>query len=62
MSANSFKNERPNVHVNVKLGLHTGQAQKMSELLLRLLVTGGASNASNDEESQCLSERKKINH
>lgn len=59
MNANSFRNERPNVHVNVKLGLHTGQAQKMSELLLRLVVTGGAGN---DEEPQCLSERKKINY
>ncbi|HFZ8993312.1 TPA: type VI secretion system contractile sheath small subunit [Citrobacter freundii] len=56
--ANSFQNEIPKARVNIKLDLHTGNAQKKVELPLKLLVAGDFSNG---KESRALSEREKVN-
>ncbi|KEY60421.1 type VI secretion system contractile sheath small subunit [Serratia sp. DD3] len=56
--SNSFQNEIPKARINLKLALHTGGAQKKTELPLKLLVAGDFSNG---QETASLSERKKIN-
>ncbi|NUW53775.1 type VI secretion system contractile sheath small subunit [Cronobacter turicensis] len=53
----SFQEEIPKARINLKLNLHTGGAQKKVELPLKLLVTGDFSNG---QETDPLSERKKI--
>ncbi|EKM0365373.1 type VI secretion system contractile sheath small subunit [Cronobacter turicensis] len=53
----SFQEEIPKARINLKLNLHTGGAQKKVELPLKLLVTGDFSNG---QETNPLSERKKI--
>lgn len=56
--SDSFQSEVPKARVNLKLDLHTGGAQKKTELPLKLLVTGDFSNG---QERAPLSERDKIN-
>ncbi|WP_213716261.1 type VI secretion system contractile sheath small subunit [Cedecea lapagei] len=56
--ANSFQGEVPKARINLKLDLHTGGAQKKTELPLKLLVTGDFSHW---EETAPLSERVKTN-
>lgn len=53
----SFQNEVPKARVNLRLDLHTGNAQKKVELPLKLLVAGDFSNGA---EQRPLSERNKI--
>ncbi|EKM0373826.1 type VI secretion system contractile sheath small subunit [Cronobacter turicensis] len=53
----SFQEEIPKARINLKLNLHTGGAQKKVEIPLKLLVTGDFSNG---QETNPLSERKKI--
>ncbi|MFP1724343.1 type VI secretion system contractile sheath small subunit [Lonsdalea quercina] len=54
----SFQNEIPKARVNLKLDLHTGGAQKKTELPLKLLAVGDFSNG---QENRPLSERGKVN-
>ncbi|MDY1038585.1 type VI secretion system contractile sheath small subunit [Enterobacteriaceae bacterium RIT714] len=54
----SYQEEIPKARINLKLSLHTGNAQKKTELPLKLLVTGDFSNG---EEQRPLSEREKVN-
>ncbi|MFP1764339.1 type VI secretion system contractile sheath small subunit [Lonsdalea quercina] len=54
----SFQNEIPKARVNLKLDLHTGGAQKKTELPLKLLAVGDFSNG---QENCPLSERGKVN-
>ncbi|MDR3104207.1 MAG: type VI secretion system contractile sheath small subunit [Yokenella regensburgei] len=54
----SFQNETPKARVNLKLSLHTGGAQKKTELPLKILVAGDFSNG---KENRPLSERNKTN-
>ncbi len=54
--ADSFQGEVPKARINLKLDLHTGGAQKKTELPLKLLVTGDFSHG---EETAPLSERVK---
>ncbi|MGL6296381.1 MAG: type VI secretion system contractile sheath small subunit [Plesiomonas sp.] len=56
--SNSFQNEIPKARINLKLSLHTGGAQKKTELPLKLLVAGDFSNG---QETASLSEREKVN-
>lgn len=56
--SDSFQREIPKARINLKLDLHTGGAQKKTELPLKLLVTGDFSNG---QESASLSERSKVN-
>ncbi|MGK3143882.1 type VI secretion system contractile sheath small subunit, partial [Pantoea sp. C2G6] len=56
--SDSFQAEVPKARINLKLALHTGGAQKKTELPLKLLVTGDFSNG---QETAPLSERNKIN-
>lgn len=56
--ADSFQNEVPRARINLKLDLHTGGANKKTELPLKLLVAGDFSHG---QESAPLSERKKVN-
>lgn len=56
--SNSFQSEIPKARVNIQLSLHTGGAQKKSELPLKLMVMGDYSNG---QESRPLSEREKVN-
>ncbi|WP_312802506.1 type VI secretion system contractile sheath small subunit [Atlantibacter hermannii] len=56
--ADTFQNEVPKARINLKLSLHTGDAQKKAELPLKLLTVGDFSNG---KESRPLSEREKIN-
>lgn len=55
--SNSYQNEIPKARINLRLDLHTGGAQKKTELPLKLLVTGDFSNG---REKRVVSERKKI--
>ena len=48
MASISFQNEVPKAHVNIKLDLHTGGAQKKVELPLKLMVMGDYSNPRRD--------------
>jgi type VI secretion system protein ImpB len=57
MASGSFQNEVPKARVNIKLDLHTGDAQKKVELPLKLMVMGDYSNG---REQRPLSERAKI--
>jgi type VI secretion system protein ImpB len=57
MASGSFQNEVPKARVNIKLDLHTGDAQKKIELPLKLMVMGDYSNG---KEQRPLFERKKI--
>ncbi|MCT4702649.1 type VI secretion system contractile sheath small subunit [Enterobacteriaceae bacterium H20N1] len=54
--SDSFQSEVPKARINLKLDLHTGGAQKKTELPLKLLVTGDFSNG---QETAPLSERGK---
>ncbi|AIR66357.1 type VI secretion system contractile sheath small subunit [Cedecea neteri] len=54
--ADSFQGEVPKARINLKLDLHTGGAQKKTELPLKLMVTGDFSHG---EETAPLSERVK---
>jgi len=56
--SDSYQNEIPKARINLKLDLHTGGAQKKTELPLKLLVTGDFSHG---KETAALSERSKIN-
>ena len=56
--SDSFQREIPKARINLKLDLHTGGAQKKTELPLKLLVTGDFSNG---KETASLSERVKVN-
>jgi len=53
----SFQEEIPKARINLKLSLHTGNAQKKVELPLKLLTVGDFSNG---QENRPLSERVKI--
>ncbi|MDN8559098.1 type VI secretion system contractile sheath small subunit [Citrobacter werkmanii] len=53
----SFQNEVPKARINLKLSLHTGNAQKKVELPLKLLTVGDFSNG---RENRPLSEREKV--
>ncbi len=57
MASGSFQNEVPKARVNIKLDLHTGDAQKKIELPLKLMVMGDYSNG---KEQRPLFERKKV--
>lgn len=57
MASGSFQNEVPKARVNIKLDLHTGDAQKNVELPLKLMVMGDYSNG---KEQRPLSERSKV--
>ena len=57
MASSSFQNEVPKARVNIKLDLHTGDAQKKVELPLKLMVMGDYSNG---KEQRPLSERSKV--
>jgi type VI secretion system protein ImpB len=57
MASGSFQNEVPKARVNIKLDLHTGDAQKKVELPLKLMVMGDYSNG---REQRPLSERAKV--
>ncbi|RTY57809.1 type VI secretion system contractile sheath small subunit [Pantoea sp. YU22] len=56
--ADSFQSEVPKARINLKLDLHTGGANKKTELPLKLLIAGDFSHG---QETAPLSERKKIN-
>lgn len=56
--SDSFQSEVPKARVNLKLDLHTGGAQKKTELPLKLLVAGDFSQG---QETAPLSERDKVN-
>lgn len=56
--SDSFQSEVPKARINLKLDLHTGGAQKKTELPLKLLVTGDFSHG---QETAPLSERDKVN-
>jgi type VI secretion system protein ImpB len=56
--SDSFQREIPKARINLKLDLHTGGAQKKTELPLKLLVAGDFSNG---KETAPLSEREKVN-
>jgi len=57
MASGSFQNEVPKARINIKLDLHTGDAQKKTELPLKLMVMGDYSNG---KEQRPLSERSKV--
>ena len=57
MVSKSFQNEVPKARVNIKLDLHTGGAQKNTELPLKLMVMGDYSNG---KEQRPLSVRGKV--
>lgn len=54
----SFQQEIPSSRVNIKLDLHTGNAEKKVELPLKLLVVGDFSNSNNKNEYE---DREKLN-
>ncbi len=54
----SYQSEIPKARINLQLDLHTGGAQKKSELPLKLLLAGDFSNGREDAP---LAERNKIN-
>ncbi|WP_373225129.1 type VI secretion system contractile sheath small subunit [Enterobacter cloacae complex sp. ESBL7] len=54
----SYQSEIPKARINLKLDVHVGNAQKQTELPLKLLL---AADFSNGNESAPLSERQKIN-
>ncbi len=54
----SYQSEIPKARINLQLDLHTGGAQKKSELPLKLVVSGDFSNG---RETAPLSERNKVN-
>lgn len=56
--SDSFQREIPKARINLKLDLHTGGAQKKTELPLKLLVAGDFSHG---QETAPLSERDKVN-
>jgi type VI secretion system protein ImpB len=56
--SNSYQNEIPKARVNIRLDLHTGNAQKKMELPLKLLVAGDFSHG---QEQRALCEREKVN-
>ena len=56
--SDSFQSEVPKARINLKLDLHTGGANKKTELPLKLLVAGDFSHG---KETAPLSERSKIN-
>ncbi len=56
--SDSFQGEIPKARINLKLNLHTGGAQKKTELPLKLLVSGDFSNG---KETTAVSERNKVN-
>lgn len=56
--SDSFQREIPKARINLKLDLHTGGAQKKTELPLKLLVAGDFTNG---KETLALSERNKVN-
>lgn len=56
--SNSYQNEIPKARVNIRLDLHTGNAQKKMELPLKLLVAGDFSHG---QEQRALWEREKVN-
>ncbi|MEN5018543.1 type VI secretion system contractile sheath small subunit, partial [Erwinia sp. Eh17-17] len=56
--SNSYQNEIPKARVNIRLDLHTGNAQKKMELPLKLLVVGDFSHG---QEQRALWEREKVN-
>jgi type VI secretion system protein ImpB len=56
--SDSFQSEVPKARVNLKLDLHTGGAQKKTELPLKLLVAGDFSHG---QETAPLSERDRVN-
>lgn len=56
--SDSFQREIPKARINLKLDLHTGGAQKKTELPLKLLVAGDFSHG---QETASLSERVKVN-
>lgn len=58
MSGSSFQNEIPKARINLRLNLHTGGAQKKTEIPLKLLVAGDFSHG---QETASLSERAKVN-
>jgi type VI secretion system protein ImpB len=57
MASGGFQNEVPKARINIKLDLHTGDAQKKTELPLKLMVMGDYSNG---KEQRPLSERSKV--
>ena len=56
--SSSYQNEIPKARINLKLSLHTGGAQKKTELPLKLVALG---NFSHGKEQRPLSEREKQN-
>lgn len=56
--SNSFQSAIPKVRINLRLGLHTGGAQKKSELPLKLVLSGDFSYG---RETALLSEINKVN-
>lgn len=56
--SDSFQREIPKARINLKLDLHTGGAQKKTELPLKILV---AADFSHGQETAPLSERDKVN-
>ncbi|WP_332629638.1 type VI secretion system contractile sheath small subunit [Citrobacter sp. ESBL3] len=54
----SYQSEIPKARINLKLDLHVGDAQRQSELPLKMVVAGDFSNG---RETAPLSERNKIN-
>ncbi|WP_436883482.1 type VI secretion system contractile sheath small subunit [Enterobacter asburiae] len=54
----SYQSEIPKARINLQLDLHTGGAQKKSELPLKMVVSGDFSNG---RETAPLSERNKVN-
>ncbi len=56
--ADSFQNEMPKAHINLKPNLHAGGASKKIDLHLKLLVAGDFSNG---QEFAPLSGRNKVN-
>ncbi|TDN54852.1 type VI secretion system protein ImpB [Buttiauxella sp. JUb87] len=58
MADSTFQGEIPKARVNIRLDLHVGNAQKKTELPLKLLAMGDFSNG---KEDLPLSERSKLN-
>lgn len=56
--SDSFQGQIPKARINLRLDLHTGGAQKKTELPLKLLVVGDFSNG---KETAVVSERSKEN-
>ncbi len=55
--SNSYQSEIPKARVNIQLSLHTGGAQKKTELPLKLMVVGDYSNGA---EQRPVSERETV--